>query len=387
MQSLWNRNFKLISVSNFLMSFSFNIFGATLPLHLTQDLGAGRDSTGLVLSAYVAASLLMRPFSGFLVDTFPRKRLYIIAFFLFTCFSASYFFASTVNLFATFRFLHGFVWGLISTAGSTLAIDLVCSERRGEAIGYYGVSSNVSMAIGPMTGLFLFENTSFFVVIAASAASCACGFLIALLINAPPRLPVVKRVISLDRFLLKEGILPGLTMTCVAIAFGMVMSFTALYGAGLHIKNTGIFFVLQAIGFIASRIISGKYLNQHSYNIGAFGAITGAAFVCVLALFPYTAVYFGVAVFLGISFGMNVPAVQNIIVSSAPNCKRGTANSTYLTSFDIGMGIGMLGGGTLAEHFGIPTAFLTGAAFATIGGLWLYSQKRRAMAKYKSQQE
>jgi predicted MFS family arabinose efflux permease len=231
------------------------------------------------------------------------------------------------------------------------------------------------MAIGPMTGLFLFENTNFFIVIIASAVSCSLGFLIATFIKAPPRLPVIKRVISLDRFLLIEGILPGLTMTCVAIAFGMVMSFTALYGTGLGIKNTGFFFVLQAIGFIASRIISGKYLNKYSYNIGAFGAIADAVFICIMALFPYAPVYFGVAVFLGISFGMNVPAVQNIIVSCAPNNKRGTANSTYLTSFDIGMGIGMLGGGTLSEHFGIPTAFFIGAAFSAIGGVWLFSQR------------
>ena len=44
--------------------------------------------------------------------------------------------------------------------------------------------------------------------------------------------------------------------------------------------------------------------------------------------------------------------------SGAPNSQRGTATSTYLTTWDLGLGIGIFSGGMLAEHFSFSAAYL-----------------------------
>lgn len=69
---------------------------------------------------------------------------------------------------------------------------------------------------------------------------------------------------------------------------------------------------------------------------------------------------------LGIGFGTMFPAYNTLFVNLAPNNQRGTATSTYLTSWDVGIGAGMLLGGYIAEIATFKMAYLFGAALTVI---------------------
>ena len=92
---LWTRNYIFICIASFLMSFSFFILVPTLPFYLRDTFGIGQSMIGFVLSCYTIAVLSIRPFSGFLADTFPRKRVYIIAYCLFVATFFGYFAITT----------------------------------------------------------------------------------------------------------------------------------------------------------------------------------------------------------------------------------------------------------------------------------------------------
>ncbi|MDE6199838.1 MAG: MFS transporter, partial [Muribaculaceae bacterium] len=62
------------------------------------------------------------------------------------------------------------------------------------------------------------------------------------------------------------------------------------------------------------------------------------------------------------------PACQNMFIKLATTAPRGTANSTLLVSWDIGVGLGVLLGGVLAEHWGFHSAFW-GAWIANLIGV------------------
>ena len=79
--------------------------------------------------------------------------------------------------------------------------------------------------------------------------------------------------------------------------------------------------------------------------------------------------YYGSALLIGLGNGHLWPAFQNMVISVARNNQRGTANSTLLISWDIGMGLGMLGGGIIAEFAGYEAAFWTMAAINLVGVL------------------
>ena len=77
--------------------------------------------------------------------------------------------------------------------------------------------------------------------------------------------------------------------------------------------------------------------------------------------------YYLSAILIGLGNGHIWPAFQNMIINIANNNERGTANSTLLTSWDLGIGVGILLGGVIAEHFGYDATFWTMASIHVVG--------------------
>ena len=144
--------------------------------------------------------------------------------------------------------------------------------------------------------------------------------------------------------------------------------------------ETGFFFTFMAIGMAVSRLFSGRLVDK--------GKITqvisvGMYLVCIcffiLSACAYlmewndtisTNVFFGIALFLGIGFGTMFPAFNTLFVNLAPNSQRGTATSTYLTSWDVGIGAGMLLGGYISQISTFNKAYFFGACLTVISALY-----------------
>ena len=131
---LWNANYWKVMAANFSMWFAFYLLTPLLPLYLSDNFNASKDLIGLVLSGYTLTALLIRPFSGYVVDSFPRKRVLLVAFFFYFLFFGTYLLASTLLLFAIVRTLHGVPFGATTVANSTIVIDVLPSSRRNEGI-------------------------------------------------------------------------------------------------------------------------------------------------------------------------------------------------------------------------------------------------------------
>lgn len=156
-EKLWNRNFISITTANFLLFFSFYLLLPVLPLYLLDHFSASRQTVGMILSGYTLTALLIRPFGGYMVDSFNRKRTLLICYFAFFALFAGYMLAGTILLFAIVRGMHGFAFGAVTVANSTVAIDVMPSTRRGEGIGYYGVANSLAMVIGPSLSMWMYD--------------------------------------------------------------------------------------------------------------------------------------------------------------------------------------------------------------------------------------
>ena len=89
-ERLWNKNYCKVMAANFALFFAFYVLTPLLPLYLSETFGATKDMIGLVLSGYTITALLFRPFSGYVVDSFPRKTVLMVCFSAFAIFSAVY---------------------------------------------------------------------------------------------------------------------------------------------------------------------------------------------------------------------------------------------------------------------------------------------------------
>lgn len=359
---LWNRNFIQCCISYFLMNFSFYMLMPTIPIYLVESLGIDTSEVGIVLSSYSIGLLCVRPFSGFLVDCFSRKPLYLFAFLIFSLMFIGYLFAVTVLAIMMVRFIQGGFMGLTSVSGNTIAIDVIPSSRRGEGMGFYGLTINLGMSLAPLFSMVIFEHWGFHLVIYIGLVIALIGVISVGLIRYPKREHVPRPAFSLDRFILVKGLPAAFSYILVAIPYGMITSFVVLYGKEIGISNPSYFFVYMAIGVGVSRLISGRLVDH-----GKIHQVSLASIVCLLitfvvfALIHHPFVFFACALFIGVGFGIGVPAFQCLFVNVAPHNRRGTATSTLLTSFDMGVGIGMLITGFIASHWNLAMAYGLGS--------------------------
>ena len=159
--------------------FSFMLVTPLLPIYLSETFAADKHVIGVVLSGYTLTALLVRPFSGFIVDSYPRKQVLLICFFLMFIFFAGYLVAGSLLLFAIVRTLHGAPFGATTVANSTVAIDVLHPSRRAEGIGYYGLSNNIATAISPSVAIYIYQLThNFDLIFAISMAVAGIGLII-----------------------------------------------------------------------------------------------------------------------------------------------------------------------------------------------------------------
>ncbi len=370
-----------ILAANFLLYFGFYLLMPILPFYLTEVFATGSATAGVILACYTVAALTVRPFSGYLLDTFARKPLYLFAFFIFTSVFAGYLAAGTLTLFTILRIVHGLSFGTVTVSGNTIVIDIMPSSRRGEGLGYYGLSNNIAMSVGPMVGLFLHQAYSFRVIFACALCSCCLGLAMATLVKTPPKPPVKRAPVSLDRFFLLKGVRAGVALLMLSIPYGMTTTYIAVYAQDIGIEvGSGIFFTCMAAGMAISRIFSGRQVDK--------GYITqvislGMYLVClcffllsscraIMEWHPQIAtwLFFAIALLLGVGFGTMFPAFNTLFVSLAPNSQRGTATSTYLTSWDVGIGIGLILGGYIGQISSLEVAYLFGGGLCIVSTLY-----------------
>ncbi len=415
---LWNANYLRAWGANFMLFFSFMLVVPLLPIYLQEEFGASKDVIGVVLSGYTAVAMLTRATSGYVVDTFPRKQILVLGFVLLTAFYVGYIVAGSLLMFAIVRTIHGFPFGIATVSNSTVAIDVLPSSRRAEGIGYYGLSNNVATAISPTVGLWLYETYhDFDILFCASLFFGLLGVWCVATIKTEEKRPGFKKannsslltphsslseaphsslltphsslkkpLLGLDRFFLTAGWSQGLTIVSFSFAYGVTSTYVAIYGReelGLT-SGSGIFFAILASGLFMSRLVGSRTLKQGRI---LYNASIGTCISCVgyllFAMLHNVWGFYGCALLVGLGNGHLWPAFQNMFVNLAPANKRGTANASLLTSWDLGVGLGVLIGGFLAENYNYHAAFWCSWIIEVLGVIFYFAHVRGSYNRHK----
>lgn len=359
---LWNSEYIKVFIGNFSIFFSFMLLMPLLPIYLKETFNADNDLIGVVLSGYVVMALISRSFSGYLVDSLPRKKVLVLSFFLFFLFFAGYLVPGSLLFFAIIRTLHGVPFGSATVANSTVAIDVLHPSRRAEGIGFYGLSNNIATAISPFVAIQIYHATqNYNLIFGLALATSAIGLIASYSVKLPEReLVVNKAPISLDRFFLLPAWRIAASLVCLSFSYGVVSTYVAIYGQEkLGITGgSGFFFALLAIGLGLSRLVGSRSLRNGK-------VVQNAAVGCCISLFGYLAFaagqneicYFGSALIVGLGNGHMFPAYQTMFINLAEHNQRGTASSSLLVSWDVGVGLGILVGGVVSRYYDYTAAF------------------------------
>lgn len=400
MEKLWNRNYTRTWIANFMLYFSFMLIVPILPLYLADTYDAGKHTIGFVLSGYTIAIMLVRPFSGYLVDTYDRRKVMLMFYGMAFIMCGLYIIGGSLVLFTIIRTLHGAPYGATIIANSTVAIDSLYASRRAEGIGYYGLSNNLATALSPSVGIFIYELTGNFNLLFIISMLCSgIGFYIASTIQTKQRpasvstektgkngkngtsTPVTTptRFLRLDRFFLLRGWRQAVIICCFGLSYGVLSTYLAIYGReklGIT-SGTGLYFMLLSIGLMLSRIQGGHALRDGKVTQNAAMGVSVSVFgYALFAAVPEMWAYYASAIIIGLGNGHMFPAVQTMFINLAENNQRGTANSTLYSSWDAGMGIGVFFGGLIAETISYSAAFWMGALVNAFGVLFFFTHVR-----------
>lgn len=368
MKSIWSRNFVLLTLSNFLMCSAYYSLISTLPLFISHELHANNSIVGLVMAVYAVSAIIIRPFTGFGLDFFGRKKIFIIALLVYALIFNIYIFVASIWFMMFVRFMHGITWGLTSTSNSTIAGDIIPAEKRGEGFGYFGVTTTAGMALGPPIGTFVLNYGGY-------TAMFLAGFgisLLAMILAAMMRYPVFTRLPGLKfswRALFEsKTIIPSVNLLITSLSYGGLISFIALYGKEIGIRNPSGFFLIYALGIITARFSAGRNVDRNGPRriiIICLSMLIIGFPLLALVRNPYG--FYLAAVILGFGNGVVWPTFQAMVNNIVKPERRGAANSTAFIAMDLGMGLGMFIAGVISQHYSISIAFLTCAVFCAAG--------------------
>ena len=378
---LFTSSYWAILGANFMLFFAFYLIMPILPFYLKEIFNTPNSLICIILACYTVAALTIRPFAGYLLDAMARKPLYIATFFFFVLFFGGYIVSISLFMVIIVRALQGVMFGIVTVAGNTVVIDIMPSERRGEGLGYYGLANNIAMAFGPMVGLFLHDYFSFNTIFFIAIATGTIGLILASLVHTKQKAPIKRPPISLDRFLLIKGIPAGIALLMLSVPYGITSSYIAVYAQELNLSiSSGLFFTFMASGMMASRIFSGKLVDKgYVAQVISVGIIIvlicyfGLALCLPISLHCpplLSSIFCLIALFVGVGFGTIFPAYNTLFVNLAEHNQRGTANSTYLTSWDIGIGFGLVIGGIVSQHTSFAYAYLIGGTLCLISAIY-----------------
>lgn len=387
-EKLWNANYIKVMTTNFLLYFAFYLLTPLLPLYLSETFGATKDTIGIVLSGYTVAALIVRPFCGYVVDSFSRKKVLMLCLSGFAVFFAGYIAAGTILMFAICRTLHGGPFGAVTVANSTCAIDVLPSSRRNEGIGLYGLSNNFAMAIAPSIGIYLHNMVDSYMILFWIAFVVAISaVLIAWTIWLPEKDIIRnKEKLSLDRFFLTRAWLLAINIAMFGFCWGVLSNYLAIYSKEvLSITGgTGTYFALLSMGLFSSRLQGRKALSQGKLTQNAAeGMLISLVGFTLFVAIPHPVAYYLSAILIGLGNGHLYPAFLNMFVHVARHDQRGTANSSILTGWDLGFGIGCLLGGIVAEHFGYTATFWMVAAENAVSVILFFLASRQFFERRK----
>lgn len=370
--SLWTKNFILIMLVNLFVFISFQMLLPTMPVYV-QKLGATEDMVGLVIGIFTITAVALRPFSGRALDTRGRKIVYFFGLIIIILSTYAYNLAGTIAAILAVRLIHGVGWGIGTTAAGTVAADTIPKTRLGEGMGYYGITTVVAMATAPAIGLHLMTSYGFSTLFLISALLALLGMCIALFIEFRPVNPSVSGDPPAKPALFeKEAYRPAIIIFFLTLTYGSIVTFIALYAVQFNIVNIGFFFTAYALTLLVSRPFFGRLADKKGFDYAMIPGFFCTALTMIFLFFAQDIHFFLLAaVSYGIGFGASQPSLQAMAVFNVPPQRRGAANGTFMSGFDLGIGTGSIIWGFVAKVLGYSTMYLLGVIPVVIA-LFLY---------------
>lgn len=373
---LWTKSF-LLCLANNLFLFIFYFAQTTiLPIYILKELGGSVTQAGLTLTLFMVSAIVIRPFSGLIIEKLGQRRTLIISATMFCLIAFGYLFISNMTSLYILRLFHGVWFSILTTVCVPVVNQFISDSRRGEGMGYYAMSVNLGIVLGPLIGLSLIPYLSYTIVTAVLVAMIFIGYIFCFLIPVQevkqPDSEAEKTKLGLSDFVERKSLTVALMAMMISFSYASIMSFIAPFASSIHLMQyAGLFFVVFAISMMSLRPITGKIYDRKGPQYVIYPAVlTFSLGLLVLSQIHNLTGFMLAAVLIGLGFGSAQPCLQTLAIQRAPKHRIGYATSTFYTCYDIGIAIGSLVVGMMITKQSFSFAFIICAALTALSLLY-----------------
>jgi MFS family permease len=354
---LWTDSFIRICLVNFFIFVNFHSLLPTFPFFVSY-LGGDAVTIGVATALFSVASIVSRPFVGWLIDTRGRRTMLIVGLVGMALIPMGYFVSAGIAMAVVLRTVHGVFHATSSNASSTWVADLIPRSRMGEGLGMYGLSMAVSTAVAPAMGLAVMNALGFRPLFAIASLVAVAALVLGMGIRERGY-TLSAEPLRLRNLLEPMAVPAAITQFFFMMAYGVVEVYVAIYAASCALPGGGIYFVMIAVGTVATRLLLGRAVDRYGEARMVYtGNAAIVAGILLLVLAHNMACYLLSALLLGYSFGAIQPSLQTMAMHAVAPERRGAASSTFFVAFDFGIALGGFIAGVLVKHFGYDVMFL-----------------------------
>ncbi|QIZ10402.1 MFS transporter [Priestia megaterium] len=390
---LWTKSFISISLSNFFLFLTFYVLLVTLPIYAIQEFHSNASEAGLMTTVFLFSAIISRPLAGQWLEKAGHKKVLLTALIFFSGASLLYFFPKTIIGFLLIRLLHGIGFGMATTAAGAIVADLIPTSRRGEGMGYFIMSTNMAMVLGPFIGLTAIQQwgakTLFIVSVIVAIGALITGLSVKVKEMGQADHMVVRSAFSFRNFFEVSAIPIAIVGCFLAIVYSALLSFVSVFATEIHLTEiSSLFFVVYAIVLLISRPFTGKWLDQHGPNVIVYPSIALFAIGMFILSQSGSAVSFLLSAgMIGLGWGTLFPTFQTIAIQDAAPRKRGLATATFLSIYDLGIALGSFLLGLAAAKMDYSSLYFLCSFYILLGIVlyyFLHTRKQASLKEHKT---
>lgn len=363
-ERIFTKNFVLLFLTNFLLFIVYYSFITALPIYVLDELKGSEAQAGLVVTMLLISAIIVRPFSGKILELFGRKETLIVSLIFYMIGTIMHFWIFNFFALMALRFFHGIWFSIITTATYAIAADIVPEHRRGEGLGYFTMSMNIAIVAGPFITIALLGQAASFQILFILLTVLTVGTVFITAFIRVPKLEINRLhsnfKFSMDDLFEKKSIPIAIIALLLTFAYSSILSYLTIFAKSLGLlEAASYFFIVFAASMLIARPFVGRLFDKKGPSIVIYPLIIVFSIGLLLLTITKSALLLIVAaVFIGIGYGSLGPCFQTLAVQFAGKNRSGHATATYLTFFDIGIAVGAYVLGLIVSHFSYSGLFL-----------------------------
>jgi len=372
--------FARATLTSFFFSSSLSCF-ILLPLYVHR-LGGTEAEIGLVQGVYSVAGIVCQPVIGLWLDRVGRRFFMTLGVSLLIAASAGFLVGHSLVLLAALRAVQGLGFSAFFVANYLHVVDHVPVDRRGWALGIYGVSGFLGTALAPVAGELIVNRLGFLWLFALSVVlGGVAGWLVVTMRGIrPPSLGEGPGIGSLRAGLAEVFRLHMALTFFFGLGTGVMFTFLPTFGEGLGVHSVSLFYTAYAVAAVGVRVSGGNLIDTRGRRAtiipsmfvqGAAGALLAAMALLVRPhmTVPVVPFLFLAGLLAGGAHGFLYPALAALLMDVTPEARRGSVVGIFSAVFLVGNALGSIVFGYIAHGLGYGVMWSTLTTLLTAGFL------------------